>query len=54
MTVLMEMSVVFLSQDLKPVFFKLWSGAFRQVIRGGPQMVSEEKALQTFYQTPNE
>jgi len=42
------------------MFLKLWSTdhrcsvAVRQVVRGGPQAVSEEKALQKLYQTLNE
>jgi hypothetical protein len=36
------------------VFLKLWSKAVRQVIRGGPQAVSEAKVLQNLYQTLNE
>jgi hypothetical protein len=34
-----------------PVFLKLWSTAVRQVIRGYPQAVSEDQALQKLYQT---
>jgi hypothetical protein len=29
-----------------PVFLKMWSAAVCQVVRGGPQVVSEEKTLQ--------
>jgi hypothetical protein len=42
------------------VFIKLWSAdhqwsaAVRQVVRGGPQTISEETALPKFYQTLNE
>jgi hypothetical protein len=39
---------------LVAAFLKLWSVAVRQVVRGRPQAVLEDKALQKFYQTQNE
>jgi hypothetical protein len=43
-----------LSSFSTPVFIKLWSAAVCQDVRGGPQAVSEVKALQKLYQTLNE
>jgi hypothetical protein len=38
---------------LRTVFLNLWSEEVRRVFHGGPQAVSEKKALQKLYQTLN-
>jgi hypothetical protein len=46
--------ITLLSNVSSPVFLRLWSAAFGQVVRSGEQAVSEEKALQKLCQTDNE